>query len=78
MKLYNIFGWIGTFVLLFAIGLNNFGILTGKSIPFLSMMIFANSCMLYLNYSKNVFQAVIINLIMIIIAVVPLVLILWK
>ena len=78
MKFYNIIGWIGTVTLLIAIGLNNFGILTGKSVMFLCMMLFANSCMLYLNYSKNVFQAVIINIIMIILATIPLILIFVK
>jgi hypothetical protein len=76
MKSYDIIGWIGTFILLLAITLNNFGIITGKSVVFLLLMIVANCCMIVLNKAKNVTQAVVVNVIMIVIAFVPLILIL--
>ncbi|MFH2020525.1 MAG: hypothetical protein ABIJ34_03870 [archaeon] len=69
---YELFGWVGTFLILLAYGLASFGWLSAESAVFQIMNIVGSAGLLTIALVKKVYQSVVINVVWALIGLVAL------
>lgn len=71
-KLENIFGWVGTIMLLVAYSFNALGFILANSILYITLNIFGGVLVMYIAYRYHNYQSTLINLVWFIVAIIAL------